>query len=444
MLNVYLITLGCPKNQVDSEYMLGILLENNIYRETNKPENADIIIINTCGFIEEAKKEAIDTILTATKYKSNYNCQALIITGCLVQRYENEIMKEIPEIDAVLGTGQLDKLDSTINNVLEGKKITLVDNPKFEYKNNPRLIKTGHYSYLKIAEGCNNNCTYCSIPAIRGKLKSRPMDTILREAKQMVKQNVRELILVAQDTTRYGIDIYGESKLVSLLTKLAEIEDLHWIRILYSYPEHISDKLIDTIKNEDKICSYLDLPIQHSENKIRRKMNRQGSKDDILKLINMIRNNIPNIALRTSIIVGFPGETEEDFKSLLDFIKIVKFNRLGAFTYSPEENTNAARMDNQIPDKVKNERYDILMNTQKMISKKTNQKFTGKNVEVLIDKCYNDYVRGRTEFDAPEIDNQVIINQSNNISAGNIYTCKITGFSEYDLTGEIINDSKDK
>lgn len=442
MINIYFFTLGCPKNQVDSEYMLGILLENKNYREVEQAKDADVIVINTCGFIKEAKEEAIETILEATIFKKRGSCRALIVTGCLTQRYKNEIMDGIPEIDAVLGTGKLDKLDSTINNVLAGEKIKLVDESKFEYKNKPRRVKTGHYAYLKIAEGCNNNCTYCSIPSIRGELKSRPLEEILAEAKNLIQQNVKELILVAQDTTRYGIDLYGQPKLVTLLKKLAKIDNLLWLRILYSYPEHVSDELIKIIKNEDKICSYLDLPIQHSENNIRNKMKREGSRENILNTIKTIRENIPDISLRTSIIVGFPGETEEDFNNLLKFIRLVKFNRLGAFKYSPEENTVAASMKNQIPEEIKEKRYNILMETQKSIARKNNQKLIGNTFEVVIDECYNDYAVGRTEYDAPEIDNQVIIKNPEKLKSGELITCKITGFSEYDLIGEKPNDFK--
>src|SRR6056297_773627 len=339
MIKVSFVTLGCPKNEVDTDYMMGITFNDNKYKYEEQPKEADVIVINTCGFIEDAKEESIDTILQAAEYKKDGLIDALIVTGCLTQRYKTELMEEIKEIDAVLGTGTFDQIKETIDDVLNNKKrYNRIDKPVFDFNQNlERFNKQNHYSYVKIAEGCNNNCSYCSIPFIRGPLNSRKMEDIIKEIDILVENGTKEIILTAQDTTEYGKDLYGKRKLVELLKEIVKIKDLKWIRLLYSYPEHISQELIDIIKNNDKICNYLDIPVQHSSNKIRKMMRREGTNDNLYNIINKIRNNIPDVVLRTSLIVGFPGETEKDFKELVSFIKEVQFDRLGVFQYSKKE-----------------------------------------------------------------------------------------------------------
>src|SRR6056297_88468 len=341
MIKVSFVTLGCPKNEVDTDYMMGITFNDNKYEYEENPINADVIVINTCGFIEDAKEESVDTILQAAKYKEDGIIDALIVTGCLTQRYKNELMDEIEEIDAVLGTGTFDQIKKTIDDVLESKKrFNRIDKPIFDFNQKLERFNTkNHYSYVKIAEGCNNNCSYCSIPFIRGPLNSRKIEDILKEIKILVENGTKEIILTAQDTTEYGKDIYGQRSLVKLLKEIVQIKDLKWIRVLYSYPEHLSQELIKTISENAKICNYLDIPVQHSSNRIRKAMRREGTREELLDVIEQIRKNIPNVALRTSLIVGFPGETEEEFNNLVSFIKKVKFDRLGVFQYSQEEGT---------------------------------------------------------------------------------------------------------
>ncbi len=438
MKKVNLITLGCPKNQVDSEYIEGIIQKDSKFKLTDKPEKAEIIIINTCGFIEDAKEESIETIIKAGKYKEEKKCEVLIVTGCLTQRYQDKIIDGIPEIDAILGTGNFDRIIEIINKTLSGEKLSEIDEPDFDYKSDlPRNIATSHYSYVKIAEGCNNHCSYCVIPQIRGGVNSRPIHDIYQEVVQLTEKGVKEIILVAQDITQYGIDIYQKSALVSLLKELVTIEDIHWLRLLYGYPERITKDLIEIISSQDIICDYLDIPIQHSEAGIRKKMGRKGTREDILNLINRLRDNIPKIALRTSLIVGFPGETETQFEELLDFVKEVKFERLGVFKYSREKGTEAAGFTDQVEDSVKERRYNKIMETQQNISLEKNKKLINRKLPVIIDEIYDDYTIARSEYDAPEIDNQIIINNTD-FQTGDVIRCQITEAYEYDLIGEKI------
>ncbi|MFW6281602.1 MAG: 30S ribosomal protein S12 methylthiotransferase RimO [bacterium] len=438
MIRVTLITLGCPKNQVDSEYMESML--KNEFKIVKNSEEAEVIIINTCGFIEDAKQESIDTILEAARYKEEGNCRALIVTGCLTQRYKEKIINEIPEIDAILGTGNFDKIVTTVKKVLTGDKVNKIDSPDFDYRYDlPRNITNNHYTYIKIAEGCNNNCSYCAIPNIRGKVKSRPIEDIYKEIKNLNQTNIKEIILIAQDITQYGIDIYNDSALVSLLEKIVSLDNIKWIRLLYSYPERITQQLINLIKNESIICNYLDLPIQHSSNKIRKKMGRKGKRKEIIDLINTLRTEIEDISIRTSLIVGFPGETEKDFQDLKKFIKKIKFDRLGVFKYSREEGTAAANFNDQISSEIKEKRYDEIMKIQQEISLQKNKQYIGKNIQVLIDEIYKDYAVGRSQYDAPEIDNQIII-YNTELKPGDLIKCKITDAYEYDLIGEEINE----
>ena len=430
MVNIYFKTLGCPKNEVDSEYMMGLLNYKN--KIVNNVNDAQIVIINTCGFIEDAKEESIDAILQAAQYKD----KKLIVTGCLSQRYSEKLFKEIPEIDAIMGTGNLDNINNVVNKVINGKRLNEVDKPGFIFTNKTqRKLTYNHYAYVKIAEGCNNNCSYCCIPQIRGRIRSRTIEDIYYEVEDLVKRGVKEIILVAQDTTRYGIDIYDKPSLSELLKNLVKINKLHWIRILYSYPEHINDKLIKIVKEENKICNYLDIPVQHSVNKIRKLMNRRGKNEELVEFISKLRKNIPDIVLRTSLIVGFPGETEEDFKQLIDFVKCVKFDRLGVFKYSREENTPAANFKNQIDNKIKQKRYNKIMEIQQQIAIEKNKSYIGKNIYVIVDEVDNNYAFTRSQYDAPEIDNQIII-KDNNLKTGDIINCKIKKAYEYDLLGE--------
>ena len=436
---VNLISLGCPKNQVDSEYMAGIISKNNDYKIIDDPEQAQVIIINTCGFIEDAKEESIDTIIEAGKYKNNMKCEALIVTGCLTQRYQDTILDEMPEVDAILGTGNFDDIIEIMKKVLNGHRINHIGDPNFNYRHSlPRQLTTSHYSYVKIAEGCNNNCSYCVIPEIRGAVNSRTIEDVYQEVSQLGKNGVKEIILVAQDITQYGIDIYNQSALVPLLKKLVTIDSISWIRLLYGYPERITPELIDIIKKEPQICNYIDLPVQHSSNKIRNLMDRKGNRNEIVKVLKNLKNNIPDISLRTSLIVGFPGETKKDFNDLKRFVQEIQFDRLGVFQYSREEGTKAAELPNQVNEEIKEKRYNQLMQIQQDISLTNNKKLIGKKLMVIIDEVYQEYAVGRTQYDAPEIDNQVIIYDTG-LNQGDIINCKIKEAYEYDLIGEKIS-----
>ncbi len=441
MKNIFVITLGCPKNQVDSEYLLGQLTTEKSFKIADKIEEAEVIIINTCGFIEDAREESIDTILEAVYYKEHGKCEKLIVTGCLTQRYREEILEEIPEVDAIMGTSKLDIVNETILQTLSGSRVNNVGDPGFNYTHHlPRKTENKHFNYVKIAEGCNNNCTYCSIPAIRGPVKSRYIEDIYTEVKGLTDTGVKEIILIAQDTTSYGLDLYGKPALITLLKELVKIKDINWLRLLYSYPEHISPELINIIKNEDKLCNYLDLPVQHSANKIRRLMKREGKREDIIEIIKMIRREIPDIALRTSLIVGFPGETENDFADLYDFVKEIRFERLGVFQYSKEEGTPAADFKDHLPKDVKEERFEQIMQLQQQISLDKNLVLIGSKKEIIVDEIIEDQALCRSRYDAPDIDNQIILPASE-LKPGDILTCRIKEAYEYDLVGERVYES---
>ncbi|MGM0437578.1 MAG: 30S ribosomal protein S12 methylthiotransferase RimO [Bacillota bacterium] len=442
MYKVFFKTLGCPKNEVDSEYMSGSLKIQDNFKIVDKAKKSDVIVVNTCGFINDAKEESIETIFDAVYYKDNGYCSAVIVTGCLTQRYFEQIKKEIPEIDAILGTGNFDRIAEVIESVMNGNNIYEVsDDPSFDYKSSlPRNYSNEYTSYLKIAEGCNNNCTYCTIPKIRGRLNSRPIEDLVKEVKQMIDRGIKEIIIIAQDITQYGVDIYGESKLVSLLEKLVNLKGLKWIRLLYAYPERIDDKLINLIKKEDKICNYLDIPIQHSVEKIRKKMGRKGSSNELVNLIEKIRNKIPDIVLRTSLIVGFPQETENDFEQLVEFVKNMRFSRLGVFQFSREEGTPAFHMEGQIEEKTKELRFNKIMQIQQQISLENNKKLIGKKLEVLVIDKKDSYYLARSQYDAPEIDNQIYL-EGESLSIGDFVKCKITGAKDYDLFATEIRES---
>ena len=438
MNKVGMISLGCPKNQVDSEVMLSCLVKDS-FEIVGDIEQADIVIVNTCGFIDDAKKEAIDTILYVADLKQQGIINAVVVTGCLAQRYKEEVMKEIPEVDAVIGIGENNNIADVCHKVLEGKKVTEFPSKYCLDIDGDRVLSTPpHWAYLKIAEGCSNCCTYCAIPSIRGKFRSRRMESIIDEAKSLAKSGVKEIIVVAQDTTKYGLDLYGELKLPLLLSELCKIDGIEWIRMLYCYPESITDELIDVIAEQDKICNYIDLPLQHADETILRKMNRTGSEETLCELIEKIRKRIPDVVIRTTFITGFPGESEENFETLSRFVNNIKFDRLGCFAYSPEEGTFAAGMENQIDDEVKIHRSEIIMQQQYEIFDKKQQSKIGKNLKVIVDGFdeENMFYVGRTYMDAPEIDSLVIISTEDELTAGQFINVKIIGVDDCDLVGE--------
>ena len=440
-MNILFISLGCDKNLVDTEVMLGLLASKGHQMIDNEAQ-ADVIVINTCCFINDAKEESIQTILEMADYKKEGRLKALIVTGCLAQRYKNEIIEEIPEVDAVLGTTSYDKIVEAIDEALQGHSLVeMTDLDALPEVNTQRLVTTGgHFAYLKIAEGCDKHCTYCIIPKIRGNFRSVPMEKLLREAQELADQGVKELILVAQETTLYGKDIYGEKSLHKLLKELCKIAGIQWIRILYCYPEEITDELIQVMKEEKKICHYLDLPIQHASNEILKRMGRRTSKEQLIEIIGKLRKEIPDIALRTTLITGFPGETEEQHEELMDFVDEMEFDRLGVFTYSAEEDTPAASMDGQIEESVKEDRQAELMELQQDIAFDLAEDMIGQEVLVLIEGKVADenaYV-GRTYKDAPNVDGLIFVNTDEELMSGDFARVKVTGALEYDLIGEII------
>ena len=435
---VALVSLGCPKNQVDAEQML-YLLKNAGFTIGAEESEADAIIINTCGFIEDAKREAIENILEAAAYKTQGNCKALIVTGCLSERYKDDISGELPEVDAVVGLGSHDNIAEIVKTAIEGKKANYYGEKTALCLNTPRILGGYPFSaYIKIADGCNNCCTYCAIPLIRGQMRSRKIEDIVAEAKTLAENGVKELIVVAQDTTAYGEDIYGERKLPELLHELCKIEGLHWIRTLYTYPEKITDELIKTVKTESKLVKYFDMPLQHINGEILKKMNRRGNKASITAVIEKIRKEIPDCTLRTTLITGFPGETDGQFTELHEFVRDIGFDRLGCFAYSPEEDTVAAGMPDQIDEQTKIDRAELIMETQNTVSLRKNEEKIGKTYEVLIEG-YDDYIRcyfGRSTADAPEIDGKIFFMTDRPLCLGDFVKVKINDCMDYDLLGE--------
>lgn len=437
MNSIYFITLGCSKNEVDSNNMMW-MLDKTKYYIAESIEEADVIVINTCGFIEAAKEESIDTIIEAAKYKEK-NCKKLILAGCLAQRYSKELMEEIPEIDGILGTGNIKDINQIIGNLEEENKIIRIDNLNSDYIEGLSRLSYGHSEYVKISEGCNNNCSYCIIPRLRGKNRSRKIEDIYAEVKELVENGTKEVILIAQNTTDYGIDLYGDYALAKLIKEISKIEDLVWIRVLYLYPDHFTDELIEEFKNNEKLVKYVDIPLQHISNNVLKNMNRNTDFESINRLIDDLRTKIPEIILRTTFIVGFPGEEEEDFNKLLDFINKVKFDKLGVFTYSKEEDTPAYNMDNQVDENVKAERLESIMSVQQGISEKKMETYIGKTFDVLIDDyCGEDIYEGRTYMDTPEIDGIVYVNSSQDLNKGDFVKVKINDSMEYDLIGEML------
>ena len=439
MNTVGFISLGCPKNQVDGECLLALLNENG-FEIADPYDGVDVVIINTCGFIESAKKEAIENILDMAQLKEEGTVGKIVVTGCLAERYQQEILDEIPEVDAVVGIGANGSIADIIKQVLAGETVGAFP-PKEEMPlNGERILTTPeHYAYLKIADGCNNRCTYCAIPAIRGRYRSREIEDIVDEAKQLSEKGVKELIVVAQDTTLYGKDIYGELKLPELLKKLCGIDGIHWIRMLYCYPDEFTDELIETIATEKKVLPYIDLPLQHADDAVLKRMNRRGTQAQVKQLIEKLRARIPEICIRTTFITGFPGETEEQFENLALFVNETEFDHLGCFAYSAEEGTPAANFDDQIDEKTKFRRQDIIMNDQYAIVQDKHTRLIGKEFEVIVEEydAYTDSYTGRTYMDAPEIDCCVKFTADMPLAVGEFCTVKIFDIDEYDLLGEV-------
>lgn len=466
-MKIGFVSLGCSKNLVDTEMMIGLFKKNN-YEIVNDPQGADVIVINTCGFIEPAKEEAINTILEMAEYKKQ-NCKFLIVTGCLVERYKDDLIKSLPEVDLFIkfseyntlweqienlfSTSQKDDMtthkqndkndisienslkenDSVRNSSIEREKPTSnhIATEKLDFLN--RVISTGeNYAYIRIAEGCNNFCTFCAIPYIRGRFTSRKVEDILEEAKQLAQKGYKELIIIAQDTSKYGVDIYGKPMLAELLHKISEIDGIEWIRFLYTYPETITDELIEEVKNNDKICKYFDIPMQHISDRILKKMNRKSTGESIRNLITKLRKEIPGVVIRSTLMVGFPGETEEDFEELYEFVKWARLDKLGCFTYSKEEGTAASKMENQVHPMTKKKRYNKIMALQQQISEENMKKHIGRTLKVLVESSKN----GRTYMDVPDIDGVIYI--KGKAKPNTFVNCKVTGYKEYDLIGEIM------
>ena len=440
-MKILFISLGCDKNLVDTEVMLGLLASRG-YEMTDDETQVDIIVINTCCFRHDAKEERIRNMLEMAEYKKSGRAKALIVTGCLAQRYRQEILDEIPEVDEVLGTTAYDKILDAVDAALAGKQeVMLSDIDALPLPDTKRLVTTGgHFAYLKIAEGCDKHCTYCIIPKIRGNFRSVPMERLVKEAEGLAEQGVKELILVAQETTLYGKDLYGEKSLHVLLRELAKISGIRWIRILYCYPEEITDELIQVMKEEPKVCHYLDLPIQHANDEILKRMGRRTSKQELVDIIGKLRREIPDICLRTTLITGFPGETKEQHEELMDFVDEMEFDRLGVFTYSPEEDTPAAVMPDQIDEEVKEVRQAELTELQQDIAFDNAQDMVGREVLVMIEGKVADenaYV-GRTYRDAPNVDGLIFINTDEELLSGDFARVKVTGAVDYDLIGELL------
>lgn len=440
-MKILFISLGCDKNLVDSEEMLG-LLNREHFEFTDDESEADVIVINTCCFVNDAKEESVNTILQMAEYRKSGSCKALIVTGCLAQRYKTEISDEIPEVDAILGTSSYDKIVDAVKSTICGEKYEKF-NPLDELivEESERVVTTGgHYAYIKIAEGCNKCCTYCIIPKIRGRYRSVPEEDILKTAEKLVENGAKELILVAQETTLYGVDLYGRKTLPDLLKKICKIPGLIWVRILYCYPEEITDELIEVMKNEPKVCHYIDMPIQHASDKILKAMGRRTNRVELTERILKIRKEIPDIVLRTTLISGFPGETEEDHEEMLDFVDEMEFERLGVFAYSPEEDTVAAEMPDQIDEDIKIKRRNEIMELQQEIAFENAENMIGRDLLVMIEGKVvdeNAYV-GRTYMDCPNVDGNIFITTDEELITGDFVKVKVTGAAEYDLIGEII------
>lgn len=438
MNNVHIVTLGCSKNDVDSSMMYS-LLDKDKYKMVENPNEADILIVNTCGFIDAAKEESIDTILESVEYKNEGRCKKVLLSGCLAQRYPEELIKEIPEIDGILGTGNIEYINELLDRSLSGDLFVKTDNLNSAYLEGIRKEKVNTTEYVKISEGCNNNCSYCIIPSLRGKNRSRKIEDVYKEVEYLVSKGAREIILIAQNTTDYGIDLYSKYSLANLIREISKIEELKWIRVLYLYPDHFTDDLIEEFKNNDKLVNYVDMPLQHISDNVLKNMNRKTSKDHIIKTLKNLRKSVPDIVIRTTFIVGFPGENQEDFDQLVDFIEDIKFDKLGVFEYSREDGTRAASLDEQIPDNIKEERKNEIMAIQSDISGEILSKNSGKTFEVLIEEKIDDnnYV-GRTYIDSPEIDGVTYVQSDKELEIGEFVQVEIIDSLDYDLVGELI------
>ena len=435
---IHLISLGCPKNRIDGEIILKRLQDNG-FDIVYEIENADAVIINTCGFIEDAKTEAIETILDAAEYKNAGIISAIIVTGCLAERYQDEILKEMPEVDAVVGIGANSDIVKICQKALCGVKTSIFPNKCYLPLDDERMAQSSsHWAYLKISDGCDNRCSYCAIPSIRGAYRERTVESILSEARELVANGVNEIILVAQDTTKYGIKLYGEYRLSYLLKRLSEIDGLEWIRIYYCYPDKVTDELIETIANEEKVCSYIDMPLQHCNAEILKAMNRSGDYNSLKSLILKMKKRIPDLSLRTTFMVGFPGETDEQFEELCRFVKEMKFDKMGCFAYSPEEDTPAVDFDCQIDDDVKKRRAEVLMDVQYTVTENANKARVGKVYKTVIDGFENGEYYGRCYLDSPEIDSSIIINTDKELTIGAFTDVRITDYNGYDLIGETV------
>lgn len=435
-----MISLGCPKNQVDAEHMLA-LMDAEGWEIVDYVDGCDAVIVNTCGFIDDAKKEAIENILDMVELKKEGVISKIIVTGCLAQRYKDEIVKEIPEVDAVIGIGANGDIIKTVEEVMSG--VDTIENypPQCDLPlDGQRILTTPHYwAYLKIGEGCSNRCTYCTIPSIRGNMRSRSMENVIDEAKQLAESGVKELILIAQDTTSYGLDLYGELKLPELLNELCKIDSIEWIRLLYCYPDRITDELIETMKNQEKVVNYIDLPLQHADDKILKAMNRRGDQALIRNVISKLRTEIPDVVIRTTFIVGFPGEGEEEFETLAEFVNEIEFDRLGVFTFSPQEGTPAFDMEDQVDEDIKTRRGEVIMQDQYSIMEEKNNEKIGKTYRVVVEDYdgYSDSYTGRTYMDAPEIDGLVKFTSHKDLDIGDFVDVEIFDVEDYDLIGEV-------
>lgn len=436
---VGMISLGCPKNQVDAEHMLA-LMDAEGWEIVDYVDGCDVVIVNTCGFIDDAKKEAIENILDMVELKKEGVIGKIIVTGCLAQRYKEEIVKEIPEVDAVVGIGANGDIIKTVEEVMDSVSTIEKYPPRCDLPlEGQRILTTPQYwAYLKIGEGCSNRCTYCTIPSIRGNMRSRSMENVIEEAKQLAELGVKELILIAQDTTSYGLDLYGELKLPELLNELCKIDSIEWIRLLYCYPDRITDELVETMKNQDKVVNYIDLPLQHADDKILKAMNRRGDQALIRSVISKLRAEIPDVVIRTTFIVGFPGEGEEEFETLAEFVNEIEFDRLGVFTFSPQEGTPAFDMEGQVDEDVKTRRGEVIMQDQYSIMEEKNNEKIGKTYKVVVEEYdgYSDSYTGRTYMDAPEIDGLVKFTSQKDLDVGDFVNVEIFDVEDYDLIGE--------
>ena len=439
MAKVGFVSLGCSKNLVDTETMLARVAEAG-YEITPEAEDADVVIINTCAFIQSAKEESIETIIDIGWLKEHHKLKGIVVCGCMAERYGEQIKNELPEVDCIVGLGSIDEIVTAVKKAEKGEKMYVHADKELSPLGGDRVLTTGAMAYLKIAEGCDNRCTYCAIPLIRGKMRSRPMEDIVEEAKDLEKLGVKELCIIAQDTSRYGLDLYGDYKLAELIRKISSATTIPWIRLLYLYPDKITDELIEEMKNNPRVVKYADIPIQHISDNMLKAMGRHGGKEVVTSAINRLRAAIPDVTLRTTVMVGFPGETEEDFAELCDFVKKTKFDRLGAFTYSPEEDTAAAEFDGQIDEQVKQDRYDAIMQIQLDISAARNRKLIGRKMRVL---CENfdipaEVYVGRSEADAPDVDGKVFFVSDKKIRDGQFVTVRINEAEDYDLIGEVV------